>query len=377
VHSFLWSGKDSEGKVRGVHVEAENAQAAKAILTARGWTELQLIRDEISDAVKKSRRTEFPNKVANLDPDEEIRRYLGKRPSFASKWWKAILREKGAYAWCALIVGVGVYEHQRGLLLRGSIEVLVTLLLFPLFFWFYSQSKRNYARLNRAKVHGRWNEVLECVERLRRSHRSTNIGVGEAELARNHALALAHLGRLEEAVAEYKNYENSPLVAHWLYLSHLSGIYNAGRQYDKAMECQLQMVAEKPDMAVGWIDLAGTLARKMNRPAQAREALARAEKLEITPRAKPFVSSIRGVIWWREGRPAEAKVELERALAEFQPFAHQPLAERSILRIKSYLCAVNGALGNQTEARKQFREVEKFLVAQKEDELLQACRATI
>jgi tetratricopeptide (TPR) repeat protein len=372
LHSFLWQGKDSSGKKRGVRVVAEDAQSARAFLTADGWTELQLIRDEISDVSRRQHRAEAVFHPPELTPDEEISRHLGKRPSFAGKWWTNIRSHKSALVWFGLIIGLGLYTHQR-VSLTGCIELLVIVLLFPILYLFYSQSRRNYARLNKAKVDGRWEDVLKCVESLKRSRKLTRIGVTEVELARNHALALAHLGRVDEAVAEFLQFENSPNLAHWLYCSHLAGIYKAGRQFDKAVEMQLQLVAEKPGLSAGWIDLAGMLARKLKRPAEAREALARAAKLEVTPIAKPHVLATQGVILWREGQLPEARARLEQALTEFKPFAHKPLVEASILLAKAHLCAVNRALGNENEARKLFGEVKKYLAAHKEDELLQAC----
>jgi tetratricopeptide (TPR) repeat protein len=377
VHSFLWQGKDSSGKKRGVRVEAEDAQSARAFLVADGWTELQLIRDEISDVSRKQHRAEAVFQAPELTPDQEISRYLGRRPSFFSKWWTYLRNNNSTFIWLGLVIGLGIYAHQSASLTRGGIELFVIVLLFPILYLFYSQSRRNYARLNRAKVDGRWDEVLKCVERLRRSRKSTRIGVSEVELARNYALALAHLGRLDEAVAEFRRFENSPNLAHWLYCSHLAGIYKAGRQFDRAVEMQLQLVAEKPGLSAGWIDLAGMLVKKLKRPAEAREALARAAMLESTPIAKPHVLTTEGVILWREGKLAEARDRLEQALTEFKPFAHKPLVKASILSAKSYLCAVNRALGNEDETRKLFAEVKKYLVAHQEDELLQACRVTI
>ena len=46
--TFLWSGKAAEGRQQSERVEAENAQAAKAILASRGWTDLELIKDELA-----------------------------------------------------------------------------------------------------------------------------------------------------------------------------------------------------------------------------------------------------------------------------------------------------------------------------------------
>jgi hypothetical protein len=48
MNDFVWKGKDPEGRVRSERVTAENAQAAKAELLARGWLDVLLVREEIS-----------------------------------------------------------------------------------------------------------------------------------------------------------------------------------------------------------------------------------------------------------------------------------------------------------------------------------------
>jgi type II secretory pathway component PulF len=47
MSTFLWQGKDAQGRVRKEEVVADNAQAARAQLVAAGWTELRLFKDEI------------------------------------------------------------------------------------------------------------------------------------------------------------------------------------------------------------------------------------------------------------------------------------------------------------------------------------------
>jgi tetratricopeptide (TPR) repeat protein len=211
------------------------------------------------------------------------------------------------------------------------------------------------------------------VERLRRRHRLTRIGVGDIELGRCRAQALAGLGRLDEGIREFSRLENSPQLEHWLYLSHLSGIYDAGKAYEKSLECRRQAAEEKPESSTVWIDLAYGLVRGLNRPAEAREALARAEALEITGLGKAYLPFLRGMICWREGRTAEAKQDFEQALVSLRPLAHHDLVQGLLLLTKSHLCAVHRALGNNTEAAKLFRETEKYLIAHREDELLEAC----
>jgi type II secretory pathway component PulF len=47
-YKFVWKGRDPQGNVRSEEVMAENAQAAREDLTQCGWTELELVFDEIA-----------------------------------------------------------------------------------------------------------------------------------------------------------------------------------------------------------------------------------------------------------------------------------------------------------------------------------------
>jgi tetratricopeptide (TPR) repeat protein len=374
MHSFLWTGKDPSGNERSERVEAENAQAAKAILTQRGWTNLQMITDEICDIAQQGmpKEWETPDETA----DVETQRWKGKQPSsFLPQWGATLWESKGALVICALFLGYGIYRNRLWSIILGGGGLVALALLFPAISIFFSQTMRNYSRLNKAKVWGRWNEVLDCVERLRHSHRLTRIGVGETELVRNRALALAHLERLDDALKEMKQLERLATLPHWTYCSHLAGIYEAARQHEKALELRRQIAMEKPDSAAVWIDVSYGFVRYLNRPAEAREALAKAETHENTGLGLAYVPFVRGMILWREGKHTEAKEQFEEALAGFQPMAHHELVEGLLLLCKSYLCAIHRALGQFDEAKKLWRETGKFMTVNREDELLAACRA--
>src|SRR5512147_1868272 len=99
-----------------------------------------------------------------------------------------------------------------------------------------------------------------------------------------------------------------------MYFSQLSSIYDTAKAYEKSLECRTQATAEKPDSSAVWIDLAYGLARSLNRPAEARQALARAEQLELTGIARNYLPFLRGIICWREGNFIEAKKQLELAI---------------------------------------------------------------
>jgi tetratricopeptide (TPR) repeat protein len=377
--TFIWRGTDPEGKQKSERVDAENAQVAKAELIQRGWTNLQLVGDEIIDAVAAA--VEIPEDFEE-QPDDvelEVQRLEGKHPDFFSLWWKGIVDSKRILIFFTIIIAIGFYRGARtkSLIILGSAGIIFMVLLYPVIHAFFSLGSRYYSRLNRAKVWGRWTEVLECVERLRQVRSWTRVGPGEIELVRCRAQALAALGRLDDALEEFTRFSNSPNLPEWLYLSHLAGIYDCAKQFDKSTECRRTVTELKPDMAASWIDLAYGLVRGLNRPAEARQALARAETCEIPVMGQPYMPFLKGISAWRENKMADAKPLLDQALEGFQPFAHHDLMEGTMLLTKSYLCAVEGSLGNEARAKKLFKETETFLVAGKEQELLEACRRAI
>ena len=380
--TFLWSGKDAQGNQRSERVEAENAQQARAILADRGWTDLQLIQDELGSAAASQvkaagwvREGADPQKMAEL----QAKLMQGKKtPGLLAQSLDSIKKEiKFIIIWAA-ILAFGIYKHRTWAIVFGAAGIALYVLLFPVLhfvFRFFAKAQNEYARLNKARVWGRWDEVLECVERLRRPDRITGVGVPEFELVRCRAQALVGLGKLDEGLAEFRKLENSPKVERWMYYSLLAAIYDVGKQFDKALEMRRKAVEEKSDTASVWIDLAYGYVRRLKKPVEARAALAHTEKLEISGLGKPYLFFLRGIILWREHKPDEARKELEKALVAFRPLMHQPLVEGLLLLTKAHLCAVEIELGNVANAKTLFREVEPYLIAHREDELLELCRA--
>lgn len=374
AYSFLWKGKDPTGIIRSERVTAENAQAARTLLVEAGWTNLELVMDEIADVARADIEAADWILEEPVSPSQEVAFFEGKGPGMFATWWSDLKKCKTTLLILATLFGWGIHTDRRWLIIISGVGLFFMIFLVPGLHLFFGMSLREYSRLNRFKVWGRWNEVLDCVERLRRSSRLTRIGVGDMELARCRAQALAGLDRLDEAVAEFAKFENSPKVPRFLYLSLLSGIYDVAKAYERAMVCRQEAVAEKPDNSTLWIDLAYGYVHGFNEPARAREALARAQQFEISGLAKAYLPFLIGIIGWRERNFPEAKQHLEKALAGFEPLKHNDVVGGLILLTKSYLCAVHTTLGNSSEAGKLRAETEKFLIDNREDELLQACR---
>jgi hypothetical protein len=373
-YTFIWRGTDPQGKSRSEKIKAANAQTAREELTRAGWTNLELIQDEISAAtagyVEKDPCCDEPE----FTVDEEVEFFEGKQPGMFRQWISSLWSSKIMIVIFGAMLGLGIYYHRLWAIITGAIILGIVLMFFPTIYLLVGAASRNYSRLNRAKVWGRWDEVLECVERLRKRSFFSGGGIGEVELVRCRAQALAAKGQLEKGLAEFKKFEKAPNVEHWMYLSHVGTIYDMAKKYEEAHECRKKSAEEMPDNSGVWVDVAYGAVRGLNRPAEAREALARAEALEITGIGKAYLPFLRGVICWREKKFEEAKKQLNEALKSFTPLAHHDLVQGLILLTRSYLCVVHTEMGDKATAKKLFGKVEKFLVANREDELLAICR---
>ena len=372
---YLWKGTAPDGRLKVEAVEAESPKEARAVLEGQGWKDLTLQGDDVFFYAGQQALSAADPELAAVeeDPEIQVQRMHGKGPGFFSNFWGAL---RGAPIWNLLLLAGLVWGLYRGRYILATISG-IGLLIFPALYAFFSLPGLYYARLQRAKVWGRWDEVARCVDRLERLHRLTRFGIGEVETARTKGLYLAHKGELEKGIAELERVKNDPNLPEWMYLSYLAGIYDSARRYETGLELRERAAAVAPENASCWIDAAYSAVRWLNFPERARASLARTEACELNEFGMKYLPFVRGMIHWRERDFETAKKCLEEARENFKSLlGSTPLVEGLILLSKSYLCAVNRELCNSREADRGFKEVESFLVAngEAEAELLAACR---
>ena len=375
--SFLIKGKDWNKVERAVRVDAENGSSARATLAAQGWTELNLLTCELGDVA--SRTVESPEEFkdvckAEITPELEAACIEGKAPSFAQQWMNSIRDSSGSIAFVAVLLLLGVYLRLPIVIWLSGGLILFLVFLTPAISFYFGLPLRYYDRLNKAKVWARWDEVLLCVNRLEQLRRVHYIGPGPLELVRCRAQALAGKGRLEEGLALFTLFENSPEIPRWFYLSQLSTIYNTAGDFEKFVELNTQVLELKPDSSIFWLEQSCALSRRTGRVAEAQEALSRVKLDDLPALGRLHVHVAHGLVAWRTGQLTEAKEHFEKALKGFVALKHLPLIESCIYMTKADLCAVHGAMGRRNQAAQLFKEVERFLIAHKEEELLKACR---
>jgi hypothetical protein len=109
----------------------------------------------------------------------------------------------------------------------------------------------------------------------------------------------------------------------------------------------------------------------------ARQAIAETESLAVVDFAVPMVKFCKGAIELESGNYSDALIFLNQALDGFQQFKRHFLIFQYIQGTKAYLCLAYSHLGNKTIGAQLFNEVQDFLKAIREHELLQRCEMAV
>jgi len=361
---FLWTGKTATGQEEVERIEADTPEAARKILEARGWTDLSQQTMEIHDFAKAQvEGASCPEYKVEITPKQELAYLKGTAPGFLANWLKSLRESWFTILLIAVMFAFAVYRHRVPLMFFMGGLLAVVVLLFPALHWWFGRTQTLFRELHSARNWRRWDEVLQRLEQLKSAQRTTKIGIGEAEIARYRALALAGKGQLEEAVILFEAAAEQAKMPQWLYHVHLATIYSTAKQYDRGLEMYRLALDEATDKSVVWIDMGGFLVERFNRPAEARQLLALAETAQLAELARNYLPNLRGKIAYREGNFADMERHMREALAgyEKQPQRNFYMFEPVILTCKGYLAVACAALGKKDEAKKYFAEAGEYL----------------
>ncbi len=367
---YVWTAKNQFGHIVVREVAAESAEAAKTILLAQGYSEPVLKEDDIIAAARPG----FPEKITVLGEEvkvsleERIKGYDAPPATFWSSLKQGINESKLG---CFILIAAAAFAGYRGNW-TTVVLLMVALVAWLAFILCVCLPSIYYRKLHVASDWNRWNEMLSLVNTLRTIGRFSYIKVPESELIRNRARALTGLGRLDEALAEYNQFEGRPDCPSWLHKLHVGSLYVTAKHFDKAIECNLLSIAEKPT-STAWADLANRYARYQRDPAKARAAMAEADKSPIPEFAKPFRIRCLGIIAYLEGDFASAKRELETAIDMVEKAKGRPFRDGHLAVARAYLGCVLAKQGDSA-GKRHFALAKEYLIATHEDELLAECR---
>jgi len=371
--SYLWSVTNAEGRVIGQRVQAPSPEAARALLEAKGFTNLKLQQDDFGNALDAGRAIENPLEGEEFTADEELE---FRRPhGFFGGVWRTLK----SWAWALVPLTVwNAWNLYRGLRWSVSVVAGATLLLIVLYLMItLSAVSVCYNRLLHAVAAGRWTAVAGLVKMLRFLRWFNGFGVPRHEIVFRQAQVLFERSGLEAAVQHYSACSENAALPKMLYWSRLSQFYFAAQRFEEGLETQKRSFDSGKHSATELIDRGYHLVHFGLDPRGARELLAQVEGREITELARSYVDLVEGMISYREGRFPDAKNWLEAGLAKALAFRGTPLMAGHVRLIKTYLCLTCARLGETSRGKQLFREVAKFLKIQHEFRLLEECRINL
>ena len=357
--TYLWTVKDARGAEIAEKITAPTAQLARELLEKRGYTDLQLINDDIVAEFSRG------NQAIDDAPAEKRVEWTRKGKITFGEYVAAIAKDVGLLA---LACGGGMFWRWSrgdlwGVFFFGLIIVITTIILARLRYKSYL-----FTRMLDAREWHRAEETLRLLQRL------TPVMKPE-DMSLYRSMALVWKGEVAIALADWQQHEGK--ISQWLYLSHLSSLHEEAGNIDLAFALREQAIAANPNIGALYIDLAWTYLIHERDLRRAKEATEQAQILELNELAKPFLIRNRGIIALREGRFEEAEKVLSEALAFWTANKRMHLSYTNLMLTKAFLCQARAKLGKVAQARADFAEAKEWLEAAKVTPVLTACERTL
>jgi tetratricopeptide (TPR) repeat protein len=370
---YVWAAKDKFGTSAVKEVPAETIEASKTILLLQGYADLVLMKDEVSAAVDEAmpKTIKSMGRTITITEADKLKWCDKPEATFLNAIPRRLKSSRDLLIIFAFAAASCLYYGHKLILLPAF-----ALLVWMLFLIYVQLTSIYFAKLHRAADWYRWQRVLKIIAILKFIEKFSSVKVPATELARCRAKALAGLGRLPEALAEFAPCENQPGCPSWLYKAQLAGICDIAKQHDQGIEYTKLSIAEKPTPAV-YLDLANRYARHKSDPLLARQAMAEAEKSTLTEIAVIFQHRCRGIIHFLEHNYPAAQADLEAALAIIHTKHLLPYRDGLVSIARAYLGLTQARQGNLTDAKKNFAAAKKYLIATGEKTFLEMCQKEI
>lgn len=359
--TYLFTACNPQGRKVTEAIEAPSADWVVLKLNKDGYTDIVLHTDNVA--------ANYMQTVEGVSPEQYVK-FRQKPSRLADGWWVAKqLYWQLAWLFALLLAGLA-YRRWRELPWGALDVVLIALLVLPLAYGWIAQlfnSVYTYNRMVDAANWGRWQEVLDLAQRLE----------GKAppeELAFRRARALCGLGRSHEAFQLLKPLGDGQAMPLWMYHARLGEIYSVLKQPEQVVQSAEQAVQLAPGDPTALLDLAETLLRYQPDIPRVESLLHEVRGHAVSDMLAPIVQLVEGQLKLEQGKPSEARQQLEQGLQRWQALGLDeqiagPITDRGF----TYLALACARLGDMTAAHAYYRLAEPRMRALDESDLLERC----
>ncbi len=365
---FLFTATGADGVEVTDYVEAANVGAAKYTLELRGYNNITFHEDDISSATQQL--FDHPEGQTRMEGEDYLK--VVQHNSELYNFWIFLKRNAFLNLLMLAIIVATVYRGQP--LHWSAIIAYIYFFLIIGFYIFATVPLLRYNRLTKAVEWGRWDQVDDMVERIRRGNKTSLAKIPEFELDIRSAQVLAARGRIEEGLALLKKYEEDPRVEPFLYYSRRSAIYGTAHDYQNYLADTVKSAELAPASGSMQVDVALAYALRMGDTAAAQRHLDRAREMTLPAMATGWLNLIQGIIYLKDNKPEQADEELQEAGEFFDRMKHLPFMDSCKLMVKTHRAMAAAVMGDKETAQTLFDEARPWLESTDETELLAQCR---
>jgi hypothetical protein len=363
MNTFLFTAVNRDGKAVTERVEAENLAQARYKLEIRGYSEITFFESELSgditnlfDEKQVKNQAKFLKQQVGAHYDTTLRRHFINVLKYTWFWWLMLL-----YL---------VYANQdlSTVLWFGGSVLVVGYLTFPSVI---------FNRLHEAHCWDKNGEVRFWGHLAKFYNRITFVKIPALEIDIHLACADAREGDLTGALRRIAKYQNDPKVSERLYKLALIRLYGNAREFDKVLNLLENSLDEGHTHTEELLDYAICLARRHKQTARAKGVLEKVFDTELTAMANLFIPYCQGVIEVEDGNYSQAEFYLKRAAKQLEPFKRNTFAIGLKSEVNAFLAMALGNQGEKDEAAKLYEEAKPYLLAVRENELLERCESVL
>ena len=178
----------------------------------------------------------------------------------------------------------------------------------------------------------------------------------QVEFATRKAVALAGLGKLDEALTVMEPFSDPSKIPHWLYLSRLADVYETGGQRDRSLECRSQAYEADTGNSTLQLSYANALLRLDRDLERAGQLVEKFELLPLSDQQEVILPLIKGLLELNRGNYRLAVNQCTEAINRLKPYvANQPYSRFHADNARAYTAIALAELGEMEEAERLFQ----------------------
>lgn len=351
---YFYTATAPSGKRKTQCIQAASAQEAVHELETDEYQEIVLHTDDFAAALSEL----MPQKVSTKGPitpaDHVALRNIG-------NWGAFLMMLKKLYQRMLLIlVCWGIFSFALNFVSKAGSDrlvrhlILVTVSLTVLAFVISVKTvvlmpARKYKRVLEDTYWGRWDEVLKRLPPLHNK-------MPGVEFAARKAVALAGLGKLDEALTVMEPFSDPSKIPHWLYLSRLADVYETGGQLDRSLECRLQAYEADIGNSAMQLSYANALLRMDRDLQRAGQLVEELEQQPLSDQQETILPLVKGLLELNRGNYREAVNQCTEAVNRLKPYiANQAYSRLYADNARAYTAIALAELGEREEAERLFQ----------------------